>query len=90
MVKRQVLEPLVSYRDADGVWRHALQGEQVDVDPDYLDEFDRLNFVNSDTPPRKRGPAVTEPSPDSRRSVKKAEAVKAGRQPTPKKRAASK
>ena len=83
MVKRQVLEPLVSYRDADGVWRHALQGEQVDVDPDYLDEFDRLNFVNSDTPPRKRGPAVTEPSPDSRRSVKKAEAVKAGRQPTP-------
>ena len=90
MTKREVQQGLLSYRDAEGVWRHALAGTEVDVDPKFLEEFDRLNFVNSDTPPRKRGPAVTEPSPDSRRSVKKAEAVKAGRQPTPKKRAASK
>lgn len=90
MTKRQVLEPLVSYRDVHGVWRHALKNEVVDVHADYLEEFDALNFANSATPPRPRGPATTEPTPDSRRETKKAEAIKAGREPTPKKRAAGK
>jgi hypothetical protein len=85
MVKRQVLEPLVSYRDADGVWRHALQGEQVDVAPDDLARFDALNFINSATPPKPKGPATTEPSPTSRRTTKKAAAKAAGRPPTPRK-----
>ena len=90
MTKRQVLEGLLSYRDTDGVWRHALRGETVDVHADYLEEFDALNYANSDTPPRKRGPATTEPTPDSRRETKKAAAKAAGRKPTPRKRAASK
>ena len=79
MVKRQVLEPLVSYRDADGVWR------QVDVAPDDLARFDALNFINSATPPKPKGPATTEPSPTSRRTTKKAAAKAAGRPPTPRK-----
>ena len=79
MTKRQVLEPLMSYRDVDGVWRHALKGEQVDVAADDVGRFDALNFVNSSTPPRPRGPAVQEPTEGSRRSVKKAAAKKAGR-----------
>ena len=27
----------------DGVWRHGLKGESVDVDPTMLERFDRLN-----------------------------------------------
>jgi hypothetical protein len=86
MVKRQVLEPLVSYRDVDGGWRHALKGEGVDVHADYLDDFDKLNEPDR-PPPKPKGPAVTEPTPDSRRETKKAEAKAAGREPTPRKSA---
>ena len=43
MTKREVQQGLLSYRDADGVWRHALGGETVDVDPKFLEEFDGLN-----------------------------------------------
>lgn len=77
MVTRQVQQPLVSYRGVDGAWRHALSGEQVDVDPKDLDRFDKLNFANSSTPPRKKTPP---PAPK-----KKAAAQKAVRQPTPRK-----
>ena len=76
MTKRQVQQPLVSYRGVDGGWRHALAGEQVDVDPKDLDRFDGLNFANTRTPPRKKTPP---PAP------KKAAAKAAGRQPTPRK-----
>ena len=86
-MKRQVQQPLMSYRAADGAWRHALAGEQVDVDPDDVERFDKLNFANTDTPPRQRRPATTEPTPTSRRSTKKAAAKKAGRAATPRKKA---
>jgi hypothetical protein len=85
MTKRQVQQALVSYRDTDGVWRHALAGETVDVDPGDVDRFDKLNYGDKYKPLRKRGPATQEPSPTSRRSTKKAAAKKAGRAPTPRK-----
>jgi hypothetical protein len=84
MVKRQVQQPLMSYRDTDGQWRHALSGEDVDVHPEHAADFDKLNWPDS-PPPRKRGPAAAEPSPTSRRTVKKQAAKAAGRQPTPRK-----
>ena len=85
MPRRQVQQALLSYRDADGTWRHALAGESVDVDADDVERFDRLNLGDSYRPPKAKGPARQEPSPASRRSVKKAAAKAAGRKPTPKK-----
>jgi len=88
MVKRQVQQGLLSYRDADGTWRHALSGENVDVDPSDLERFDKLNGPAAT--PKKRVPRKVvnqEPSPTSRRSVRKAAAKAAGREPTPKKTA---
>jgi hypothetical protein len=41
MPERTVKAVLASYRDADGVLRHALRGEVVDVHPDDADD-DRL------------------------------------------------
>jgi hypothetical protein len=43
VTKRQVQQGLLSYRDADGAWRHALQGEEVDVHADDLKRFDEAN-----------------------------------------------
>lgn len=43
MTRREVKIPLASYRDPDGLMRYALQGEGVDVDPDHIEEFDKLN-----------------------------------------------
>ena len=83
MTRRQVEQALVSYRDADGTWRHALKGEGIDVDPNDLERFDRLNLGDYYKPPRPKGPATTDPSPTSRRSVKKAAAKTAGRAATP-------
>jgi hypothetical protein len=85
-MRRQVQQGLLSYRDTDGVWRHALKGESVDVAADDLERFDQLNF-GPDYTPKVKGPATTEPSPTSRRSVKKAAAKKAGRAATPRKKA---
>jgi hypothetical protein len=76
MVTRQVQQPLVSYRAVDGSWRHALSGENVDVDPDDVERFDRLNYGDRYRPPKQKGPATQDPSPTSRRSVKKAAAAK--------------
>jgi len=88
MTKRQIQQPLMSYRDADGVWRHGLKGEGVDVASADLARFDQLNDPEGKYTPKAKGPATTEPSPTSRRSVKKAAAKKAGRAPTPKKKKA--
>jgi hypothetical protein len=85
MTKRQVQIPLMSYRDPDGAWRHALSGEDVDVDDDDIERFDKLNLGDRYHPPRKRGPATQEPSPASRRTVKREAAKAAGRAPTPRK-----
>lgn len=76
MVRRQIQQPMMSFRDVDGVWRHALKGESVDVAADDLQRFDPLNF-GPDYTPKKRGPAKTEPTPTSRRSTKRAAAKKA-------------
>jgi hypothetical protein len=43
MTRREVKQPLMSYRDAAGVWRHAMRGEGVDVDDDDLERFDAVN-----------------------------------------------
>ena len=85
MVKRQVQQGLLSYRDSDGVWRHALKGEVIDVAADDTQRFDPLNFGPDYAPPKVKGPAKQEPAAGSRRSVQKAAAKAAGRQPTPKK-----
>jgi hypothetical protein len=86
MVKRHVVQPLMSYRDPDGQLRHALSGTDIDVHPDDLEAFDKVNDPDKvSTPTKAKGPATTEPSPTSRRSVKKASAKAAGRAPTPRK-----
>ena len=50
MAKRQIQQPLMSYRDSDGTWRHGLKGESVDIAADDLERFDKLNFGNNYTP----------------------------------------
>lgn len=88
MVKRQVKQPMMSYREAEtGAWRHALSGEVVDVASDDTARFDPLNYGADYTPAKAKGPAKQEPSPTSRKSVRKAAAKAAGRQPTPRKKA---
>ena len=87
MTNRQVKIPLVSYRDREGRVRHALQYENIDVGAEWLEDFDRLNLGDDYTPRKPKGPAVTKPTPTSRRSKAKAAAKAAGRAPTPKRRA---
>ena len=58
----------MSYREAEtGAWRHALQGENIDVDPSDIGRFDSLNFANSPTPPRSVGPRPQNPTRKGRR-----------------------
>ena len=64
MVKRQVQQGLASYRDVDGVWRHALAGESVDVASDDLQRFDQLNAAPDYTPKE-------EPEPVKKTTAKK-------------------
>jgi hypothetical protein len=85
MVKRQVKQPLMSYRDVDGTWRHALAGEVIDVASDDTGRFDPLNYGADYTPAKPKGPAAQPASPTSRRTVKKQAAKAAGRAATPKK-----
>lgn len=59
MTKRQVQQGLASYRDADGVWRHALAGTEVDVHADDLKRFDEANG----TAPEKKAPAKKQAAP---------------------------
>ena len=60
MTKREVKQVLASYRDVDGVWRHALAGASVDVDPKDLDRFDKVNGA----PPQREGkPAAKKAAP---------------------------
>lgn len=54
MVKRQVAQGLMSYRDPDGVWRHALKNENIDVHADHVDEFDRVNDPEGHRTPQKK------------------------------------
>ena len=55
MPERTVKAVLASYRDADGVLRHALRGEVVDVGADDVGRFDRLNSgPPQDTAPKHR------------------------------------
>lgn len=55
MPRRQVHRPLASYRDADGSWRHALAGENVDVHEDFLASFDAINDPTGSHAPKRVG-----------------------------------
>jgi hypothetical protein len=61
MAKREVKQQLMSYRDTDGVWRHALQGESVDVASDDLERFDEANggAPEGSAPAKKAAPKTT-------------------------------
>jgi len=86
-MKRHVVVPLMSYRDVDGVWRHASSGEDIDVDPGHVADFDRVNDPQKVSTRKPKPDVKQEPSPTSRRSLKRAAAIAAGREPAPKKAA---
>ena len=48
MTKRTILTGLGSYVNQRGVPDFALQGAEVDVNDDYLEEFDAMNVENGD------------------------------------------
>ncbi|QFG08864.1 hypothetical protein PBI_MALAGASYROSE_14 [Mycobacterium phage MalagasyRose] len=50
MPQRQVNVTLATYRDESGAHRFGLRGQVVDVHPDYVERFDRLNVVGGVEP----------------------------------------
>lgn len=52
MPKRTVRTGVATYLGADGMWRFGVQGATVDVHPDDLARFDRLN---PDAPSKRAG-----------------------------------
>ena len=44
----------MSYRDVDGNWRHALKNEVIDVDPEHVDDFDKVNDPQGHRTPKKK------------------------------------
>jgi hypothetical protein len=54
MTKRQIRKPLMSYRGSDGVWRHGLNSEDVDVSADDLERFDAANEPDKAKAPAKK------------------------------------
>ncbi len=81
----------MSYRDPEGVWRHALRGEDIDVDPEHLEAFDKVNDpdkVSTPASPKPKGPATVEPHTDIEAKRQEKAAKAAGRTPTPRKKAA--
>ena len=46
----------MSYRDPHGLLHHALQGENVDVHPDHLADFDKANDPEGTHTPKKAAP----------------------------------
>jgi hypothetical protein len=56
MVRREVNQPLISYRDPEGRIRHALQGEGVDVDDEWLEGFDAANGFPQSRPKKQARP----------------------------------
>jgi hypothetical protein len=68
MTAREVLQGIMSYRDVDGRWRHALQGASVDVDPKDLPRFDAANgTVPAKKAPAKKAAEARKPTPRTRR-----------------------
>jgi hypothetical protein len=53
MTKRHVVQPLM---------RHALSGEDVDVHPDHLDAFDKVNDPEQVSTPRTKAAPKTKPA----------------------------
>ena len=47
MARRTVAVGAAKYRRTDGVWLLAMMGAEVDVHPDEVDRFDRLNVSQS-------------------------------------------
>jgi hypothetical protein len=51
MTKRTILTGVGSYVNKHGVPSFGFQGEEVDVNDDYLEEFDEVNVENGDGKP---------------------------------------
>ena len=73
MVKRQVAQVLMSYRDLEGRVRHALKNENVDVGEEWLEDFDKLNDPEGHrtpaakkTAPQKKAAPVRKKAPQKR------------------------
>ena len=47
-------QSLMSFKDPDGRIRHALKNENVDVHPDSVDDFDKVNDPDGHRTPRKK------------------------------------
>lgn len=45
MAAREVVVSVAAYTDVNGVPGFAIQGETIDVHPDHVERFDRLNIV---------------------------------------------
>jgi hypothetical protein len=56
MVRREVKQTLISYRDPDGGIRHALQGEGVDVGDEWVEAFDEANGSPQSRPKKQTQP----------------------------------
>ncbi|MFA4083676.1 hypothetical protein ONA92_18430 [Mycobacteroides salmoniphilum] len=54
MTAREVVVSVAAYTDVNGVRDFALRGETIDVHPDHVERFDRLNIVPGT-------PVVTDP-----------------------------
>lgn len=61
MTRREVKQPLMSYRDPEGRIRHTLQveGEGVDVGQEWLDAFDAANGSPQSRPKKQARPRKT-------------------------------
>lgn len=47
-MKRAVRVGLISYTDPEGLPRYALEGVEIEVHPEHVESFDRLNVLDSD------------------------------------------
>lgn len=64
-IERTVALGLMSYVDENGSHRHAQLGATVQVHPDHVDSFDRLNVLQGQAPAVEPvAPLVVEPEPE--------------------------
>ena len=66
MVRREIKQPLMSYRDPEGRIRHALQGEGVDVGDEWLEAFDEANGSPQPRPKKQACPTTPGPKKQAR------------------------
>lgn len=68
--KRTVVVGLMTYQRPDGRHRLAYAGDEVEVHPDFLERFDRINVLQGPEP------AAAEPEPEPEPAKKAAPAKK--------------